>query len=48
MLGLVNDPNQMTPNQAFKGCLMICLSVSSLMVGVGALVWFLSDAGVLK
>ncbi len=48
MLGLVNDPNQMTPHQAFKGCLILCLAASSLMVGGGVLAWLLSDAGILK
>jgi len=48
MLGLVNDPDQMTPHQAFRGCLTLSLAVSSLMIGVGALAWFLSNAGILK
>ena len=48
MLGLVNDPNQMTPQQAFRGCLTLCLAASSLMIGAGALAWLLSDAGLLK
>ncbi len=48
MLGLVNDPNQMTPHQAFSGCLTLSLAASSLMIGAGALAWFLSNAGILK
>jgi hypothetical protein len=48
MLGLVNDPDQMTPHQAFRGCLMLCVAVSSLMIGGGILTWLLADAGFLK
>jgi hypothetical protein len=44
MMGYVGD-GKMPPDQAFRGCLMISLSISILLVGAGCFVWLLSRAG---
>jgi len=46
MLGFVTD-GEMPPEQAFRGCLMLSLSIAALLAGGGACLWFLSNAGLI-
>ena len=46
MMGLVTD-GKMPPDQAFKGCMMLSVSFSVFLLGVGGFVLLLSKAGCL-